>query len=58
MNLNNFALNFDNLPQGQYVQSVTNLVVKKNKFLFYPLVSMISNLHTLQINFKEFTNEV
>lgn len=58
INLNNFALNFDNLPQSQYVQLVQTLAVKKNKFLFYPLVSMATNLRSLHITFKEFTNEI
>ena len=58
INLNNFALNFDNLPQTQYVQRVKQLTVRKNKFLFYPLVSMATNLVKLSIFFKEFTDEL
>ena len=58
LNLNNYALNFDNLPQAQHVKYVTNFSVKKNKFLFAPLVTMARNLHTLQIFFKEFTTEL
>ena len=40
INLNNYALNFDNLPQSQTVQKVTRLTVRKNKYLFHPLVTM------------------
>lgn len=41
-----------------YVAKVFELTVKKNKFLFYPLVSMAVNLKVLNIHFKEFTFEV
>ena len=58
INLNNFALNFDNLPQSKYVQNVSTLTVRKNKYLFHPLVTMAFNLQHLQIYFKEFTYEV
>lgn len=37
--------------------NVKELTVRKNKFLFYPLVSMASNLQILNIFFKEFTFE-
>jgi len=57
INLNNFALNFDNLPRKEDVNSVKNLVVRKNKFLFYPLVTMAENLLYLQLYFKELTPE-
>ena len=57
INLNNFALNFDNLPQSQTVSSVTHLTVRKNKYLFQPLVTMASNMKHLRIYFKEFTPE-
>ena len=58
INLNNFALNFDNLPESKFVEKVASLTVKKNKFLFFPLVSMASNLINLSIYFKEFTYEL
>ena len=57
INLNNFALNFDNLPQSQTVSKVTHLTVRKNKYLFQPLVTMAQNLLHLRIFFKEFTPE-
>lgn len=44
INLNNYALNFDHLPQQKSVQRVEKLIVRKNKFLFQPLVTMVSNL--------------
>jgi len=58
INLNNFALNFDNLPQTSSVSQVKQLTVKKNKFLFFPLVQMAVNLQVLNIYFKEFTWEM
>ena len=58
VNLNNYALNFENLPQSEHVLKVEELVIRKNKFLFYPLVNMVSNLTTLKVYFKEFTFEL
>lgn len=58
INLNNFALNFDNLPSTASVAQVKTLTVKKNKLLFFPLVQMAINLQVLNIYFKEFTWEL
>ena len=57
LNLNNFALNFDYLPQTQHVQNIKKLAIKKNKFLFHPLVTMVQNLQVLSVTYKEFTYE-
>ncbi len=58
LNLNNFALNFDNLPRREEVRAVEKLVIRKNKFLFYPLVTMAENLVEMTLYFKELTQEL
>ena len=40
------------------MHKVEKLIVRKNKFLFQPLVTMVLNLTYLQLYFKEFTYEL
>jgi len=37
------------------VRAVEKLIIRKNKFLFYPLVTMAENLVEMKLYFKELT---